>query len=201
MAALTLFHTTDAHVKTFDRLAPDADLIHVVRADWLDRAKGGIDTDLRQEILQAIAAVKGSSLCTCTTLGTIAEEAGAPRIDWPMMQAAAEIGGPVMLAYCLESTRAPSTALLERAFMQQEKNPEIRSLPLTGLWHHFTDGNTDRFHQQIAEWVATSLSLVSDTSCVVLAQASMAGATRYIESNVPVLASPEIAMRALLPET
>ena len=115
-----------------------------------------------------------------------------------MMQKAAEIGGPVMLAYCLESTRTPSTALLERAFRERGTHAEIRSLPLTGLWHHFTGGDVDTFHKQIAEWIGTSLTLVSDTSCVVLAQASMAGAAGLIDSDVPVLASPEIAVRALL---
>lgn len=198
MAALTLFHTADVHVATFDRLAPKADLTHVVRPDWLERAQGGMDTDLRQEITQAIKAAPGASLCTCTTIGAVAEEAGATRIDWPMMQKAAEIGRPVMLAYCLETTLAPSTALLERAFLDQGISPEIRSLPLTGLWHHFADGESDRFHRQIAEWITTSLTLVSDTKCVVLAQASMAGAAQYIDSDVPVLASPEIAARALL---
>ncbi|MDE4174377.1 hypothetical protein PXK01_09430 [Phaeobacter sp. PT47_59] len=198
MADLTLFHTAKAHVETFDRLAPDADLTHVVRPDWLERAQGGIDAALRQDITQAIQAVQGPVLCSCTTIGDVAEKAGATRIDWPMMQKAAEIGGPVMLAYCLDSTRAPSTTLLERAFRERGKSAEIRALPLTGLWHHFTDGNNDAFHRQIATWVNTSLTLVADTSCVVLAQASMAGAARFIDTDVPILASPEIAIRALL---
>lgn len=198
MTDLTLFHTADIHVETFQALAPEANLVHVVRPDWLERAQGGIDSGLRQEITQTIKAAQGPRLCTCTSLGAVAEEAGATRLDWPMMQRAAEIGGPVMLAYCLESTRAPSTALLERAFGEQGKGAEIRSLPLAGLWHHFTDGDTEEFHRQIAAWVGTSLAMVADTSCVVLAQASMAGAARFIDSDVPVLTSPEIAIRALL---
>jgi len=198
LADLTLFHTAEVHVSTFEALAPEAQLAHVVRPEWLERAQGGIDAELAHEITQAIEAVQGPVLCSCTTIGAVAEKAGATRIDWPMMQKAAEIGGPVMLAYCLDSTLAPSTALLERAFLELGKSPEIRSLPLTGLWHHFTAGDVDRFHRQIAEWVGTSLSLVSDTSCVVLAQASMAGAAKHIDSNVPVLTSPEIAISSLL---
>lgn len=105
-----------------------------------------------------------------------------------------------MLVYCLESTREPSTRLLERAFLELGKSPQIRCLPLTGLWHHFMGGDAVRFHRQIAECIGTSLSLFPDTSCVVLAQASMAGAAGLIDSSVPVLASPEIAVRMLLPD-
>ncbi|MDE4303831.1 hypothetical protein PXK30_02760 [Phaeobacter gallaeciensis] len=198
MTDLTLFHTADVHVATFDALAPEADLTHVVRTDWLERAQTGVDDDLRQEIAEAIHAAKGPALCTCTTIGAVAEEAGATRIDWPMMQQAAGTGGPVMLVYCLDSTRLPSTALLERAFAKQGRAPDIRALPLPGLWHHFTNGDTEEFHKQVATWVSTSLTLTPGTACVVLAQASMAGAAALIDSDIPVLTSPDTAMAALL---
>lgn len=203
MTDLTLFHTADVHVATFDALAPEARLEHVVRPDWLERAQGGIDGDLEQEIAEAIGAAPAPALCTCTTLGEVAERHGATRIDWPMMQEAARTGGPVLMAYCLDSTAKPSKALLERAFLENGQSGDIRSLPLTGLWHHFTDGNTQQFHAQIAEWVSVALAAAPDTTCVVLAQASMAGAAELLRgrTDVPVLASPEIAVKALLPNT
>ncbi|UWS07524.1 hypothetical protein [Phaeobacter inhibens] len=197
MVDLTLIHTAEVHVASFDALAGAAKLHHIVRPDWLEQAQDGIDDALRQEITAEIQRLTGPVLCTCTTLGELAESAGATRLDWPMMQAAAQIGGPVLIAYCLESTRAPSTALLERAFSDLGKSAEIRTLPLTGLWSHFTAGETDLFHKQIATWVSTSLALVADTSCVVLAQASMAGAAALIETEIPVLTSPAIAMQNL----
>lgn len=95
MTDLTLFHTADVHRITFDklaqRIAPDAELTHVVRSDWLDRAQGGIDRDLSEEIQSAISAVP-NALCTCTTIGLVARAAGALRVDWPMMQEAARSG-------------------------------------------------------------------------------------------------------------
>ncbi|MFS4581086.1 hypothetical protein [Phaeobacter sp. C3_T13_0] len=198
MTDLTLIHTAQIHVDTFEGLAGTAILHHIVRPDWLERAQQGIDETLRQEITSEISALPGPALCTCTTLGELVETAGATRLDEPMMQKAAQIGGPVLIAYCLESTLKPSTALLERAFSEQGKTAEIRSLPLTGLWRHFTDGNIELFHKQIATWISTSLALVADTSCVVLAQASMAGAAEYIETDIPVLTSPAIAMQKML---
>lgn len=198
MTDLTLLHTAEVHVETFNRLAPDAILTHVVRPDWLKRSQGGIGADLKTEISQTIEAAQGMVLCTCTTLGPMAEAAGAIRIDWPMMQKAAEIGGPLLLVYCLESTRLPSTDLLERAFAQAGACSELRSLPLTDLWPLFSGGDTAAFHREIASCIAAALTHTPDISCVVLAQASMAGAARLVDTHVPVLTSPETAIASLL---
>lgn len=195
---LTLLHTAEVHVEAFNRLAPDANLTHVVRPDWLQRAQGGIGPDLKTEISKTIEAAQGMVLCTCTTLGAVAEEAGATRIDWPMMQKAAEIGGPVLLVYCLESTRLPSTDLLERAFAETGACSELRNLPLTDLWPLFSGGDTAAFHKEIASCIAVALTQAPDISCVVLAQASMAGAAHLVDTHGPVLTSPETAIASLM---
>ncbi|WP_083098522.1 aspartate/glutamate racemase family protein [Pseudophaeobacter leonis] len=207
MADLTLFHTADVHVATFDTLAPVAQLTHVVRPDWLARAQGGIDAELRLEITSAIQAATGPVLCSCTTIGEAAEEAGATRIDWPMMQRAAQTaaaaGGPVLLVYCLDSTKEPSTALLQRAFAQLGASPNIQALPLSDLWPLFEAGDRQGFNAQIATRVQAQLDQTPDTSCVVLAQASMAGAKDLLQdrTSVPVFASPAIAVETLLAPT
>ncbi len=80
MTALTLLHTAEAHRATFDalrdRIAPGAALTHVVRADWLVRAQGGVDDALQSEMAKAVAAAQGPVICTCTTLGPAAADAG-----------------------------------------------------------------------------------------------------------------------------
>jgi len=199
MPDLTLFHTAQVHCDTFNALAPDADLVHLVCEDWLARAQGGINETLSTEIATAVKAADGPVLCSCTTIGEVAETAGAIRIDWPMMQEAARMGGPVLMVYCLDSTAAPSKALLRRAFSKQNKEADIRTFPLTGLWRHFSDGDVETFNEQIAIWIDSCLAMAPDTACVVLAQASMAGAAPLVQGNVPVLASPSIAIQALLP--
>ena len=169
-APLTLIHTAEGHRATFDALAPARRLHHIVRPDWLDRARTGADADLGSELTATIRAAQGRVLCTCTTLGPLAEAAGATRVDWPMMQAAARLGGPVLMAYAVDSTLAPSGALLERAFEQAGKTLEVTLLDLTDLWTLFEDGDADGFADGIA-----------------------ARATRR-----PVLTSPELALRACL---
>ncbi|WP_027257783.1 hypothetical protein [Leisingera aquimarina] len=197
MTDLTLLHTAEVHARTFRALAPEADLNQQVRSDWLARARDGIGADLRAEIAAAVTEAYGPVLCTCTTLGPVAEEAGAIRIDWPMMQEAARIGGPVLLTYCLDSTAEPSEALLRRAFGRRD--PQLAPLFLGQHWPLFETGADTDFSAAIAESIA--LALKNGTfGCVVLAQASMAGAAALLraQTQVPVLASPEMALRALL---
>lgn len=197
MAKFSLLHTAQVHANTFDQLAPEEELTHYVRPDWLQRAQGGIDITLRREITQAIHAANGAVLCSCTTIGEVAEEAGATRIDWPMMQEAARIGGPVLMAYCLQSTAEPSEALLRRAF--GKRDPQLTPLFLGQHWPLFEAGDSAGFAVAVARDVSQALGTM-DFACVVLAQASMAGAAELLreKTEVPVLASPEIAMRALL---
>jgi len=199
MTKLTLFHTAHVHADTFNTLAPNAELDQTVREDWLARAQDGIDEVLATEIASAIQAADGPVLCSCTTIGEIAEQAGATRIDWPMMQEAAKVGGPVLMVYCLDSTAKPSEALLRRAF--GDSDPQLTCLKLTRHWPLFEDGDSEGFARALAADIKAELDQTR-YGCVVLAQASMAGATNVLQelTDVPVLASPEIAVRYLLAE-
>ena len=199
MTKLTLFHTAQVHCDTFDALAPDVEMDHTVREDWLARAQDGLGNALTTEISAAIQAADGPVLCSCTTIGEVAEAAGATRIDWPMMQEAARIAGPVLMAYCLDSTAAPSEALLRRAF--GEVDPQLTCLKLTQHWPLFESGKSEAFANALAANIKTTLDQ-SQFGCVVLAQASMAGAAKVLRemTDVQILASPEIAVRYLLAE-
>lgn len=204
---LTLLHTSDAHCATFDnlaaRIAPDLSLSHLVRPDWLRRAQGGIDADLQGEIAQVIRDAPGMVLCTCTTLGPAIEGSGALRIDAPMTAEAARItagdGGDVVLAYCLDSTLAPSAALLDAALEREGHRARVHALSLAEFWPLFEAGQMHPFHAVIASAIRENIASAPDAACVVLAQASMAGAAPLLDSlHIPVLASPELALRAAL---
>lgn len=200
MSKYSLFHTAEIHTQTFDALSPEAELTHVVRPDWLQRAQGGIDLKLRAEIQKAIQAEQDPVLCSCTTIGEVAEEAGAVRIDWPMMQEAARLGGPVLLAYCLSSTAAPSEALLRRAFGKED--PEVNHLHLNQHWSLFAAGDTEGFAATLAGSIQEAVQ-EGGYACVVLAQASMAGAAEKLRDicKVPVLASPALAAKYMAQKT
>ncbi|QFT97728.1 hypothetical protein FIU85_10475 [Roseovarius sp. THAF8] len=200
---VTLLHTAEVHRSRFDdlrdQISPDAELRHVVRPRWLQRAQDGSAAALEEEIAGVVARAQGPVLCTCTTLGPVAESAGAMRVDWPMMRAAAGAQGPVLMAFCLESTYVPSLALLERALAEGGTPQKVYPLPMPQYWPLFEAGETDAFDAVIAGEVRQAVAAQGDVAAVVLAQASMAGAAARLEDlSVPVLSSPELALRAVL---
>lgn len=197
---ITLLHTAEAHRAIFDALrdqiAPDAQLRHVLRPGWLTRAQKG-DPTLEADLAGVIGRATGPVICTCTTLGPMAEGLGAIRVDWPMMQQAAGIGGPVMLAFCLESTAAASVALLDRALAAKGTPQKVLPLPLMQYWPLFEAGEVDAFAAVIAGEIRQAVDAHPEVQGVILAQVSMAGAAaRLADLGMPVLTSPEAALRA-----
>jgi hypothetical protein len=200
---LTLLHTAEIHRQAFDalgdRIAPERRLRHVVRPDWLARSQAGVPKDVAAEIAQAVTEAEGGVLCTCTTIGPAAEAAGAMRVDWPMMQAAARSQGPVLLVYTLESTLEPSLALLRRALDEAGHPGAVHLLALTQFWPLFQAGERTAFEAAIAGGVRDAARDREGLGAVVLAQGSMAGvAPRLADLGVPVLSSPELALRCAL---
>ncbi len=198
---LTLLHTAQVHCATFDalrdRIAPGVELTHLVRENWLARAQNGISPSLEDKISQVVANAAGKVICTCTTLGPAAEKAGADRVDWPMMQQAARLGGPILMAYCLDSTWEPSLALLERALEEAKTPATVHPLRLAQYWPLFEAAEMDGFAAVIAGEIRQVVAQLPDVACVVLAQASMAKVAPLLaDLEVPVLASPELALRA-----
>ena len=200
---LTLLHTAQVHCATFDalrdRIAPGVEINHVVRRDFLERAQDGISPELSTEIAKVIAAASDTVICTCTTIGPTAAAAGAIRVDQPMMQAAADAGGPVVMAYCLDSTLKPSLELLTSAMQTAGNRSEIILLHLLDLWPLFEAGNGDAFARAIAD--AIRRANIPAKATIVLAQASMTGAAALLaDLGVPVLSSPELAFCSALAE-
>ena len=201
---LILLHSSPAHIPTFDalrdRLAPDLALDHRVREDWLTEARSEVPSpSLTADITAEIHSADGPVLCTCTTLGEIAAEAGALRIDAPMMAEAASVGGAVLMAYALDSTRAPSLTLLQDAMDAAQNNAPIHPLGLTRHWPLFEAGDTSGFAQAIADDIRRHYAALPFSSVIVLAQASMAPAAEMLaDLPIPVLTSPETAFRAAL---
>jgi hypothetical protein len=177
-------------------MAPNTALKHTVQEDWLAEAQSGVSAKLEDKIVSYVSSCAGPVLCTCTTIGEVAERAGAVRIDRPMMDAAAREKGPILMAYCLESTRDPSFALLTDALRTAGRQTDINLLCIENLWPLFSEGKLPEFEKAVADDVQ---KVVSGSGCVVLAQASMAGAASHLEClGIPVLTSPKLAFEATL---
>ncbi|MFF4182466.1 aspartate/glutamate racemase family protein [Streptomyces sp. NPDC001691] len=201
---LALLHTSPVHVPVFDALrdqdAPGLELRHLVDEQLLGRAResgpqavaGAVTAALAEAVAQGADAV----LCTCSTIGGVAEAASATlgvpvlRVDRPMAAAAVAIGPRVAVVAAIESTLGPTVELI-----REEAGPrplEVRTVVAEGAWPHFESGDT----QAYLAAVAATVDALTDVDVVVLAQASMAPAAARTSIGVPVLSSPRPGLRA-----
>jgi hypothetical protein len=207
---IAFLHTSALHVATFGRLteelSPRLRVRHVVEQDLLAQAQlvGADDPALVTRVQQAMkdAAATGASVvvCTCSTVGGAAELTAtggafvASRIDRAMADRAVALGPRVLVAVALESTLAPTIALIEGSAKALGVQVDIRSLLVADAWQHFLDGDEDAYIRTIAEAVTAA---VGQADVVVLAQASMAPAARALSGLGPeVLSSPMLGVQA-----
>ncbi|MCB5180721.1 aspartate/glutamate racemase family protein [Streptomyces antimicrobicus] len=206
VTTLTLLHTSPAHVPVFDALRdrdhPGAVLRHLVAPRLLDRARatgpGAVAGELLVLLGDGPAGDRAPVLCTCSTLGGVAESLapalGVPvlRVDRPMCAEAVRRGPRIAVLAALESTLGPTTDLLA-----EEAGPRpVRILPrvVEGAWERFEAGDGAGYLAR----VAAAADAVTDADVVVLAQASMAGAEALVTTGLPVLASPARGLAAAL---
>ncbi len=206
---IAFLHTSPAHVPTFEKLmaelAPGLRASHVVREDLLVDAQreGTQDPQLVARIGKAMeeagAGGAGVVVCTCSTIGGVAEAVdtagrfSAARIDRAMANKAVASGRPVLLVAALESTLGPTRALLESSSQRLGTSAAIETLVVPDAWTHFLSGDTAAYLDAIVKAVAAA-GAVSKT--VVLAQASMAPAAQSLARlGITALSSPRLGVQ------
>ncbi|MGW2847898.1 aspartate/glutamate racemase family protein [Streptomyces sp. NPDC001274] len=200
---LALLHTSPVHVPVFDALRdtdhPGLVLRHLVREELLDRAReagpGAVAEEIGALLAGAVADGARAVLCTCSTIGAVAEAWSPPlgvpvlRVDRPMAAAAVTRDRVVVLA-AVRSTLAPTLALL--AEEAGDRPVEVRAEVVDGAWERFEAGDREGY----LDLVADAADAVEDAEVIVLAQASMAGAAARTATRLPVLASPRPGLAA-----
>lgn len=198
-------HTADVHVATFGALveeaAPGEGHVHRVDAPLLDDARAGAPTGerVRAHVDALVAAGASVVVCTCSTLGPVAEEVGGPgvpvvRVDRPLAEAAVRDGGRVAVVVALASTLGPTTDLLADAARRVGVRVVLEPVVCVDAWAAFEAGNLDAYHRAIADAVRDAVD-GREPDVVVLAQASMAPAAALLaDLPVPVLTSPGSAV-------
>jgi Asp/Glu/hydantoin racemase len=208
MPSLGFLHTAEVHVDTFDALVGRAaTTMHVVEPDLLDRARRegltpAVESGVRSALAELGARGADVIVCTCSTLGPIAEgvasEVAVPvlRVDRPMARRTVAAGQRIGVVAAVESTLEPTRALLEDEARRAGVVPVLTELCVTSAWASFESGDTAAYLAAIAD-AARALAEVVDV--VVLAQASMAGAVDLLgDVDVPVLVSPRLAVESAL---
>ena len=205
---IAFLHTSPVHVPTFEKLmrevAPDLKVTHVVREDLLaDAQREGTEgarlvARIRKAMSDAGASGAAVVVCTCSTIGGVAEsmETGAAfkaaRIDRAMADRAVGSGRPVLLVAALESTLGPTRALLETSARRLGTNPVIESLVIKDAWQHFLSGEQGKYMEAIVGAVSQANAA---SSMVVLAQASMAPAAQALAKlGITALSSPRLGV-------
>lgn len=200
---ITFLHTASVHEATFDALAhaaaPHAVLRHLVAPDLLaDARRSGADavrSRTRSLILAAILEGADAVVCTCSTLGPVVPpHSRVVRIDIPLMEAAVALGPRVGIALCLDSTRAATLGLLVTCAAAADCSVRPQIIDCAAAWPLFEAGDTESFAAAVARQVQkTTTDRTFD--CIVLAQASMAGAAAFLrDAGVPVLCAPALAV-------
>lgn len=186
---VAFLHTSAVHVPTFDKLmlelAPALRVTHHVCENLLTQAQhDGTDSPaliaaVWQAMTQASATGAAIVVCTCSTIGGIAEAMQtngaftATRVDRAMADLAVSKRLPILLVAALESTLVPTTELLQTSARRMGAPLDIESMVVRDAWPYFTAGDHARY-------IDTLVKAVSDRrspgKVVVLAQASMAPA-------------------------
>jgi hypothetical protein len=210
---LTFLHTSPAHIPTFDRLVqaidPTLEVRHVVNEPLLHEAQaaGEVTPGLAQRITGVILAEidknPGVVLCTCSTIGPIAEKVNqvAPgkvvRVDRPMAEQAVTLGNRIVVLAALAITFGPTRQLIQEAADQAGKPVEIIELFCETAWPKFKQGDKTGYLHEIAAYIELA---AGRGDVIVLAQASMAGAEEYCQAplDVPVLSSPRLGLEAAI---
>lgn len=209
MTQLALLHTSPAHCSTFNAIGvamgKDISSSHVVDESLLTRCiqAGRVTEEVEGDLREIVANIRdnGAStiLCTCTTIGDIAErcgkEVGIPtiRVDRAMIEAALNVGPKLLVAACIQSTLEPTGSLIEQCANELGKTPMTEMLLLSDAWAFFEAGDLDRYSRAIADGIREGLA---GHDAVVLAQASMRPAETHLKDcGVPVFSSPELGLK------
>jgi Asp/Glu/hydantoin racemase len=199
MATIGFLHTADVHVETFRALTAERGQqdLHLVDATLLADARAhGVDAGLEARVAGRLSelAARGPDVivCTCSTLGGIAERIPLTvpvlRLDRPMAQAAVAIGGRIAVVASTESTLTPTRELL----LECAPDADVILAPCLDAWALFEAGDQDGYRRAVAAHVRTL-----DADVIVLAQASLAPATALLgDLAIPVLSSPISAVDA-----
>lgn len=207
---IAFLHTADVHVATFDQIFDDigahVQLDHHVDASLLDRARrDGIEA-VRADVVSLLARLSEADavLCTCSTLGPLADVAAKSatnivRIDRPLMAQACSDGAKTLVALCLNSTRDATLDLLKDCASQAGKTIEPVVVLCDEAWAFFEAGDTEAYAASITKAIKARLANETGVKSIVLAQASMRVAEAGLaDVGIAVHSSPVLAARRCL---
>jgi len=213
MTTIGFLHTSDVHVPVFhgllDELAPGwTDLCVVDPSLLTDAQPAGVTPELAARVDARLHELAGRGadliVCTCSSLGEYAEtrtaDLGVPvlRGDRPMAEAAVAAGTRIAILATVDSTLAPTSALLREAAGRAGRRVTLIETPVPGAWALFESGDLDAYARKVA---GQARVIAPEADVIVLAQPSLAPAAALLgDLPIPVLSSPRTAVARAVAE-
>lgn len=209
MRPIGFLHTSVVHTATFEGLVAETDdaveTVTIVMESLLDDARvdGPASASVRAGINDAldrfVESGAGTIVCTCSTIAGQAEIEGAVRsldvmrVDRSMAEAAVALGGRIAVLVAIPSTVGPTTDLLADVAERRGVECVVTVYVCEGAWVCFEQGDLEGYLAIVAGECEAAAG-VSDV--IVLAQASMAPASKLCAVEVPIMSSPRAAVDA-----
>ncbi|WP_119254625.1 aspartate/glutamate racemase family protein [Shinella zoogloeoides] len=204
-------HTVAGLVEKFKSLTenefPGIEFLHVVNESLLhDLLKSGPSpANTRRIVQQAVLAAEADArlvVFTCSSTSPAIDIARTMvdvpivKVDDPMAQKAASIGGRIAIVCTTQSTIAPSRALVEAHARSLDQPVEVEVRLVEGAFDALRAGRRDE-HDGLVTAAAGELAARADV--LVLAQASLAHLQASLSEGlaIPVLSSPPLLLEEL----
>jgi len=210
MATIAYLHTSHVLIPLFSelsrRILPDAELFHMVDESLIKNTirDGELSkvTTLRVITMVQSAHEGGADavVVTCSSIGPAVTLAArlcqfpVVRVDEAMADEAVRLGRRIGVAATLRTTLDPTVALLHAKASNAGRDVEVVESLCENAFAAVLAGDTVTHDQLLADSLC---ALRSSVDVVVLAQASMARVVASLPggSRVPILSSPELAVR------
>ena len=210
---LGLLHTSATLVPVFGELCkallPQVDVFNIADDSLIKDviARNELTPKTSRRVAEHIASAEAAEadfiLVTCSSIGP-AVEAAAPfisvpvlRVDQPMADIAVRQGRRIGVIATLPTTLAPTTDLIRRRAQLAGRDIELVAHLCEGAFPALMSGDPARHDQMVS---AALKELAGKVDVIALAQASMARVVQALPASdrpVPILASPELAVKHL----
>lgn len=207
---LGLIHTSATLVDVFAALCaerlPGVETFNIVDDSLIKNtvAAGRLTPQTARRVAGHIGSAEAAGadhiLVTCSSIGAAVEAAepltGVPvtRVDRPMADRAVALGDRIGVLATLSTTLDPTADLVRRRAAAAGKEITLTARVCEGAFEALMSGDAATHDERVAGELA---ALSGEVDVVVLAQASMARVAGTVESRVPILASPPLAMEHL----
>lgn len=169
--------------------------------------RGALTPDTARRVVDYVGSAEAAGadfiLVTCSSIGA-AVEASAQltqvpvlRVDQPMADKAVQMGSKIGVVATLSTTLEPTSDLVRRRAIVAGKKIELTSKLCEGAFDALMGGHPEIHDEKVA---LALKELSQKVDVILLAQASMARVVDQLsgeDKKVPILTSPELAIRQL----